>query len=156
MNINTLSTFLKISAVLWIIWGLVHMFAGIITIYKILIGDTSAAISGIADGVDPAQIAMDYPAAAGAILAQHGHNLLWGGLVTLVCAFYIWGKNKNAIFLAALVGGLLDLGYFIYLDLGGFVNFFPGSLMTYISASAIILSLVAYYQSDKLKKFHTT
>lgn len=149
-----LSLFLKIAAVLWIIWGLVHMFAGIITIYFISSGDISSAISGIADAVDPDSLQMNYPAALGALLGQHGFNLLWVGVVTTICGFYIWKGNKNAIFLAAITGGLLDLGYFIFMDLGGYSRFMPGTVMTIISASAIILSFYAYFKSDKLAQFN--
>ncbi|MEM8908388.1 MAG: hypothetical protein AAGD05_11125 [Bacteroidota bacterium] len=140
--------FLKIAAVLWVIWGAVHIFAGAITMHKILGDDISAAISGIADAVDPATVQMDYPAAAGALIGQHGFNLFWIGLVTLICAFYIWRKNKNAIFLAAITGGLADLGYFLFMDLGGFVHFVPGTVMTLFSASAIILSFWAYFKGE--------
>lgn len=151
---KNLSILLKISAILWVIWGIVHMFAGAITIYFIGSGDISSAVSGIADAIDPATIKMDYPAAAGALIGQHGFNLLWIGLVTLICAFYIWKKNKNAIFLAAITGGLADLGYFIFMDLGGFTNFMPGTVMTLVSSAAIILSFYAYFKSDKMKLFN--
>ena len=40
------------------------------------------AIAGIADAVEPASVQMEYPAAASAIIAQHGFNLFWVGLVT--------------------------------------------------------------------------
>lgn len=137
---------LKIATVLWIIWGLVHILAGVLTVNFILSGDIAASIGGIADAVDPSTLAMDYPAAAGAVIGQHGFNLLWIGLVTFIAAFYIWKGNKNAIFLAALVGGLADLGYFLFLDLGGYVNFLPGTLMTLISGSAILLSFYAHFK----------
>lgn len=140
------SILLKIAAVLWIIWGLVHILAGVLTLNFVLSGDISASVAGIADAVDPATLNMDFPAAAGAIIGQHGFNLLWVGLVTFIAAFYIWQGNKNAIFLAALVGGLADLGYFLFLDLGGFVNFMPGTLMTLISGSAILLSFYAHFK----------
>ncbi|MFK8104795.1 MAG: hypothetical protein AB8G15_19915 [Saprospiraceae bacterium] len=144
-----LSAFLKTAAILWIIWGLVHTFAGIITIYFISSGDISSAISGIADAIPPETLQMDYPAALGGLLGQHGFNLLWVGLVTIICGFYIWKGNKNAIFLAAIAGGLLDIGYFLFMDLGGFVHFVPGTVMTLISAVAIILSFYAYFQNKK-------
>lgn len=140
------SILLKIAAVLWIIWGLVHILAGVLTMNSVLSGDIASSISGIADAVDPSTVQMEYPAAAGAIIGQHGFNLLWIGLVTFIAAFYIWKGNKNAIFLAALVGGLADLGYFLFLDLGGFVNFMPGTLMTLISGSAILLSFYAHFK----------
>lgn len=153
MNTTTLSTFLKVSAILWLIWGLVHILAGVMTMSGPISGDISAAVAGIADAVDPASVQMDYPKAAGAILGQHGFNLFWIGIVTTICAFFIWRKNTNAIFLAAITGGLADVGYFLFMDLGGYVNFVPGTVMTIFSASAIILSFVVYFQSNKMADF---
>lgn len=136
---------LRIAAVLWVIWGLVHMLAGVLTIS----GDTTEAVQGIADGTDEAALEFDYPDAVGAIIDQHGFNLLWIGAVTLVCAFFIWRRSVLAVFLAALVGGLADVGYFVFLDLGGYVNLVPGTLMTIFSSTAIITSFVAYFTTKR-------
>jgi len=106
-------------------------------------------VSGIADAVDPSTLQGNYPAAAGAVIGQHGFNLLWIGLTTLICSYFVWKGNKNAIFLAAITGGLADLGYFLFMDLGGYVHFMPGTLMTLVSSAAIILSFTAYFQSKK-------
>lgn len=131
------------AALLWLVWGAVHAFAGIMTI----LGDTGPAMQAIADAVDPAVFQMELPEAAGAILNQHGFNLLWFGAVTMVCAWFIWRRNTAAIFIAALVSGLADLGYFLFLDLGGYVNFVPGTVMTLMSSAAIILSFVYYFHT---------
>ncbi|MEO1051752.1 MAG: hypothetical protein AAFX87_14075 [Bacteroidota bacterium] len=139
----------RAAAILWIIWGLVHILAGVITDYSILSGDITAAVSGIADDVDPELLKADYPPASGAVIGQHGFNLLWIGLVTLISAFYIWNGSKNAVFLAAICGGLADLGYFLFMDLGGYVKFMPGTVMTLVSSLAIILSFYAYFKSKK-------
>ena len=133
---------LKISAILWVIWGLVHAFAGIMTIS----GDTAIATAGIADAVDPTTLEMDYPDAVGAIINQHGFNLLWAGVVTIIGGIFIWRKSVAAIFVTALVGGLMDLGYLIFIDFGGYNKFVPGTVMTIISATAIVLSFYAYFQ----------
>lgn len=146
---KNLTVLLKISAVLWVIWGLVHILAGVFTMNFILSGDVSAAVSGIADAVDPSTLKMNYPDAAGAVIGQHGFNLFWIGLVTLICAVFIWKNNKNAIFLAAITGGLADLGYFLFMDLGGYVHFVPGTVMTLVSSAAIILSFYAHFKSDR-------
>ncbi|MEM6517110.1 MAG: hypothetical protein AAF688_13070 [Bacteroidota bacterium] len=139
------SIFLKASAILWVLWGAVHMFAGIMTDNFILSGDIAGAVGGIADAIDPDTLKVDYPGAAGAIIGQHGFNLLWIGLFTFIGAFYIWKGNRTAIVFTAIVGGLTDLGYFIFIDLGGYANFVPGTIMTIVSASAIILGFIAYY-----------
>lgn len=142
---------LKVSAVLWIIWGLVHILAGVLTMKGILTGDISSSVSGIADAVDPNLLQMDYPKASGAIIGQHGFNLFWIGIITFISAFYVWKGNKNAIFLAAITGGLADLGYFLFMDLGGYVNFMPGTVMTLVSSAAIILSFYVYFKTQKEK-----
>ena len=136
---------LRIAAVLWIVWGLVHMFAGVMTISL----DTAPAVQGIADAVDPMLLDIEYPDAAGAVINQHGFNLLWIGLVTAICAYFIWRRSSSAIFLAALVGGLADVGYFIFLDLPGFVNFLPGTLMTLVSSAAVLTSFYAYFRRER-------
>lgn len=143
------SFLLKIAAVLWFVWGAVHIFAGIMTDNFILSGDIAGAVSGIADAIDPETLQANYPDAAGAIIGQHGFNLLWIGLTTLICSFFVWKGNTNAIFLAAITGGLADLGYFLFMDLGGYSKFMPGTVMTLISAAAIILSFYWYFQNQK-------
>jgi hypothetical protein len=134
---------LKIITVLWVIWGVVHAFAGITT----MVGDTPNAIAAIADAVDPALLAGPYHEAAGAVINQHGFNLFWIGLTTTICGFFIWRSNLTAVLIAGLTGGLADVGYFLFLDLGGFVHFVPGTIMTLISSAAILLSLWVWMQT---------
>lgn len=127
---------LKIAAVLWVVWGLVHLFAGVMVVS----GEATAGFQAIADAVSPELLAMEYHAAVGGILNQHGWNLGWFGIVTTIGAVFIWRANMTAIWVTALIGGLADIGYFLFVDLGGFVNFVPGTVMTLISTAAIVLS----------------
>ncbi|WP_179009686.1 hypothetical protein [Winogradskyella forsetii] len=143
------STLLKVSTILWMIWGLVHILAGVLTMKGILTDDISSSVVGIADAVDPSTLQMDYPKATGAVIGQHGFNLFWIGIVTFISACFIWKGNKNAIFLAAITGGLADLGYFLFLDLGGYVKFVPGTIMTIISSLAIVTSFYHYFKNRK-------
>ena len=127
---------LKIAAVLWVVWGLVHLFAGVMVVS----GEATAGFQAIADAVSPELLAMEHHAAVGGILNQHGWNLGWFGIVTTIGAVFIWRANMTAIWVTALIGGLADIGYFLFVDLGGFVNFVPGTVMTLISTAAIVLS----------------
>ncbi|MEO1423193.1 MAG: hypothetical protein AAFV09_08475 [Pseudomonadota bacterium] len=127
---------LKIAAVLWLIWGAVHTFAG----FAVLFNVAADAFALIADAVDAAELQADYHAAVGGILNQHGWNLGWVGVATMVGAVMIWRGNMTAIWVTALLGGMFDLGYLLFVDIPGFVNFVPGTVMTFVSASAIILS----------------
>lgn len=135
----------RVAAILWIIWGAVHVLAGVMTLTQ----PTAKAIAGIADAADPATLHATYSGATSALILQHGWNLGWGGLVVLIAGIFVWRGDRRAIFLAALVGGLLDLGYFMFLDLGGHVHFVPGTLMTIFSASAIVLSVVGDFVTQK-------
>ena len=65
------------------------------------------------------------------------------------CALPIWKGRAEAVFLAALVGGLADVGYFLFMDLGGHVHFLPGGLMTVVSGAAVVLSFGAWYKTRK-------
>lgn len=143
------TTLLKTSAILWLIWGFVHVFAGIMTMKGVLTNDISASVAGIADGINPSTLEMDYPKATGAIIGQHGFNLFWIGIVTFISGILIWKGNKNAIFLSAILGGFADLGYFLFMDLGGFVKFVPGTIMTIVSSLAIITSFYLYFKAGK-------
>ncbi len=133
---QTHSLALKAASVLWVIWGLVHILAGLIVIPA----DASGGFAAIADAVPPEALKADYHPAVNGILDQHGWNLLWGGAATLVGAIFIWRRNLTAIWVTGLIGGMLDLGYLIFVDIPGYVNFVPGTVMTLVSGSAIILS----------------
>ena len=43
-----------------------------------------------------------------------------------------------------MIGGLADLGYLLFVDFPGYVNFFPGTVMTFVSATAIALSFYVW------------
>lgn len=140
---STTATLLKVAAVLWVIWGLVHAFAGVMTIIQ----EPADGFAAIADAVDPVLLAGDYHPAVGGILNQHGFNLLWVGLATFVGAVFIWRGNMTAIWVTAMVGGLTDVGYFLFVDIPGYVNFVPGTVMTIVSATAIVLSFRVWLPS---------
>ena len=142
---------LRIAAVLWLIWGLVHLLAGVL----ILTGDTTSGFQAIGDAVEPSTLIMDYPAAVGGVLQQHAWNLAWGGLVTIIGAIFIWRRNPTAIWVTAMIGGLLDLGYFLFVDLAGFAKFVPGTVMTLVSGTAIVLSLAVWFASRKTNSTFT-
>ncbi|MBX2886755.1 MAG: hypothetical protein KTR32_42810 [Granulosicoccus sp.] len=143
---NTL--ILKTISILWLVWGFVHMFAGIVTINR----EAPDSVAGVADAVDRAEFTGSYHPAADALINQHGFNLLWIGLVTMVCAVIVWRNKSNlffALLTAAIVGGLADVGYFIFMDLGGYVRFMPGTVMTIFSGAAILLSIWIWLSDKK-------
>ncbi|MGD1887609.1 MAG: hypothetical protein ACFB01_10910 [Cohaesibacteraceae bacterium] len=140
-NAHTIA--LRIATVLWVIWGAVHGLAGFI----VVTGDATAGVQAIADAVDPTTLVADYAPAVGGILNQHGWNLAWFGIATIIGGIFIWRGNMTAIWVTAMVGGLADLGYLIFVDLPGYVNFFPGTVMTIVSGSALVLSFWVWFSN---------
>ena len=106
----------------------------------VLTADPSGGFAAIADAVDPATLTSDYAPAVGGILNQHGWNLGWFGIATIIGAIFVWRGNLTAIWVTGMIGGLADLGYLLFVDFPGYVNFFPGTVMTFVSGSAIVLS----------------
>ena len=149
---NSQNLALKVAAVLWVIWGLVHALAGII----VLSSDASGGFAAIADAVPSEELLAEYHPAVGGILNQHGWNLLWFGVATLIGAIFVWRANMTAIWVTGMVGGLADLGYLLFVDFGGFVHFVPGTLMTIVSGSAIVLSFwvwLSHREGDATSKY---
>ncbi len=152
MIMKKYAALLKVSSVLWIIWGIFHVVVGVFLLYLLSNGQTAEALNGIAGRVSLESLQMDYPNAAVATFKQHAFNLGWFGLVTFIAGIFIWRKNATAIWLAALVGGFGDFGYFLFIDLAD-LAIPPGPQMTWISGLAIILSLYIYFKTNKLVDF---
>lgn len=142
---QTHMTMLKIAAVLWVIWGLVHLLAGVL----VLTADATGGFQAIADGIAPETLVADYAPAVGGVLNQHGWNLGWFGVATVIGAVFIWRANMTAVWVTGMVGGLADLGYLLFVDIPGYVNFFPGTVMTMVSGSAIVLSFWVWLSSRR-------
>jgi hypothetical protein len=113
-------------------------------------GDAAETMKAMAGGADPTTLEISFPAAVVAVLNQHSWNLLWFGLFTMVGGIMIWRRNAVAVVMTAIVGGLADAGYFLFVDLGGFAAP-PGPQLTWISAAAILMSLFVYVRSDRLE-----
>ena len=143
------SILLTVAALLWVVWGAVHLLAGITGIATLMSGRTAEAIHAITPVVELSTLQIDYPVSVSAILKQHYWNLAWAGAFTLIGAYFVWRQNVVAIFGCAVVGGLFDIGYFVAIDLAGLAAP-PGPQMTYICATAILLSLFAYFRELRM------
>lgn len=140
----------KVIAILWLIWSLLHIVPGMIAMTNALSGDISS-IQFLFPETNPSGMTSDYPNEVKAVLVtfgQHGFNLFWFGLITLVCAILIWKKqNKIAILIAAIVGGLADFGALFATFMIGSIDFW-GVLIFFGTFLAIFLSF-KLWKNDK-------
>lgn len=126
----------RLVAALWVVWGAAHLATGALS----LSGETVEMMRLIADAAPVERLAIDYPEAVSGVLAQHAWNLSWAGAATMVGGVFIWARSVVALWGAAMLGGLFDIGYFLFVDLAGHARFFPGTATTLVSSVAILLS----------------
>jgi len=138
----------RASAILWVIWGLVHLMAGLMTTKLISSARTAEAMHGILSAVELSALELSYTPAIEAVLLQHAFNLGWFGLVTVIAGVLVWRRSTTAVMFASIVGGLADTGYFLYVDLGGFA-LPPGPQMTWICAAAILTGVAAAWREKR-------
>lgn len=140
---------IRAASVLWLVWGVFHVFIGVALIAFLQGEHPTGDLSSVPEVLDVTMLGSESTFAPIANLKQHSFNLAWIGVVVTVAAIYVWKANRLAVATIVVVGGLADLGYFIFLDLGGFAEA-PGPQMTYIMATAIALSAYAYLGTNKL------
>ncbi|MGF1740081.1 hypothetical protein L4C34_03175 [Vibrio profundum] len=144
------STLLKASSVLWLIWGVFHLMIGVGMIYLLSLGNEALSLSFVAKDPLTSDMIREYAPIVTASLKQHSWNLGWFGVVAIIGSVGVWRKSASAIFVTALVAGLGDMGYFIFVDMADLAP--PaGTLMTVFSSLAIIFSFYAYFSSNKLQ-----
>ena len=157
---------LKLASVLWIIWGLARVFAGV----EVMTFDMTGGLEAFGDAVSPELLSMmEEHAAVGGMLSQGGWNLGLSGIVAIIGGAFVWRGSMIAIgatvLTALLAGGAAtqlkycrtefseasagpaaqstcfqgDMGYFLLVDLGDYANFIP-AIMVLIAVAAIVLS----------------
>lgn len=140
-----------IIALLWFIWSSLHILPGIQSMINTLAGDISSIQYVYLEG-NPAGLTSDYPNEVSAVLVvfgQHGFNLLWFGLVTLVCSLIIWKKQDHvAMLIASIVGGLADLGALFASFMKGSIDF-SGVIIFLGTFLAILLSCIMWKNHTK-------
>ena len=85
---------------LWIIWGLARVFAGV----EITTLDTAGGLQAFADSVSPELLAMmEEHAAVGGMMSQDGWNLGLSGIVAIIAGVFVWRGSMTAIWTAVLI-----------------------------------------------------
>ena len=62
----------------------------------------------------------------------------WFGIAKIVGGACVWRGGTTAVWVTALIGGLAEVGYFVFVGLPGYNLLLPGTLMTIVSAAAIV------------------
>ena len=129
-------------------WAFIHYAACVLTVYQSWTNNVGGAMAGLAGESSTNFATQTYPADTSRIYIQHGINLgIAGFFADLAIVALI--LNWDAAPYIALLPFLVDVGYFIAIDLPHFGSII-GVAQTYIiSVGFICVSAFTYLQSDQ-------
>lgn len=117
----------KIGAVIYGIWGLIHVAGGAMLLADATSDNPTKALVSIGSAFPESEIpAVTHPASAG-VLAFHSFNLLWMGLVVVIVAFTMnWKNSKTGFWFNIAIIGFADIGLIVFMLAPGIVKFEEG------------------------------
>ncbi len=131
----------RVAAVLWAMWGLLHLAAGLSVMSVFARG-----VTGVPESVRVSVMGGEVPFEVRRSLAEHEFNNSWFGLVVLVGSVLVWSGRRTGVLLCTIVGGLAHLGFTLFQVLPGASNA-VGVAMTFVAASAVVLSLLCPFRT---------
>ena len=132
----------RVASVLWAMWGLLHLVAG-----AGVLSTFASEVTGVPESVTLTLMGGEMPFNVRRTLAEHNFNNTWFGLVVTAGSVQVWRGGRLGVLLCAIVGGLAQLGFTIFIVVPGYGNAI-GVAMTFVAASAVVLSFWAYFRSN--------
>jgi hypothetical protein len=127
-NMNT--KLVRIGAVFYILWGVLHVIAG---------------LQGFIN--PPEQAAVGYVAAS---LMQHSYNLIWFGVVSVIIAvFWIWRLDKTGYWMNLVLVSLADIGWLVFVVFPGHYDFVEGMIGPILWAFAVVFTTLGFRNSSR-------
>lgn len=132
----------RAAGVLWAMWGLLHLVAGVG-----VLSTFASEVTGVPESVTLTLMGGEMPFQVRRTLAEHNFNNTWFGLVVTAGSVQVWRGRRLGALLCAIVGGLAQLGFTIFIVVPGYGNA-VGVAMTFVAVSALVLSCSAYFLSN--------
>ncbi len=134
----------KIGAVMYVLWGILHVMFGATMLYQLTISGT-AALASVATAVPPADLPQDLGGAASGLIAQHAWNLLWFGLFGIYVGWKMnWKNSPTGYWLNLLVISAADLGFIFAILIPGYITIADGIMGPALWLLAVVFSTVGY------------
>ena len=117
----------KIGAVFYVLWGVLHMWAGAIMLIRLGSDGGAAVLEVVGTGVPPEELPQEVSSVTAGLLGQHAWNLLWLGIFGAVVGAMLNWKNSRAGYWANLVViSATDVGFIVAILLPGYIRFLDG------------------------------
>lgn len=112
-----------------------------LTVGMSILPDAADLSSGFAASVDFTPFIFEFQCIIESSLRQTGSNLLRIGILTVLSETAITHQSTIAMFATTVVNWSTAIGVFASLDLSGFVNAVPATVITVFSSAAVVLSV---------------
>jgi len=117
----------KVGAVLYALWGIVHVIGGAFMWYALSEGGPESYLAAVATAVPATELARPMPAAAQSVLAFHAFNLMWlGALVAGIAVVLNWRNSLAGYWINLAIVSATDLGLIVTTILPGYMNVSDG------------------------------
>jgi hypothetical protein len=141
----------KIGAVLYTLWGLLHIYFGVWMLYALGTEGAAAVIAIVGSGVDPSTLPTQLDAVTTATVGQHAWNILWFGIFAVVVGVFFNWKNSVAGYWANLVVvSAADSGFAVAIMIPGYIALADGIEGPLLWIPALIFSTIAYRNREKI------
>lgn len=117
----------RIGAVLYALWGLLHVVGGAVILQSALTGGATEALQGMGSALPAAEIPLIAGKIADNVIAFHAWNLMWAGGLALVIAITLnWRNSKVGYWLNLAIVAVADVGLIVFLLLPGLMTVSDG------------------------------
>jgi hypothetical protein len=135
----------KIGAVLYVLWGIVHLGVGAVMLYRLATEGGTAALAQTSSAVPVEELPQNLAGAASALVGQHAWNLVVFGCFALVVAVTLnWRNSRLGYWLNLGVVSAADVGFLYAFVLPGYIRLADGLPGLVLWVLAVIFSTIGF------------
>jgi len=133
----------KIGAILYGLWGVLHIYFGVWMLYALSTEGAAAVIAIVGSGVPESTLPQSLDPVTAATIGQHAWNILWFGIFGVVVAAFLNWKNSLAGYWANLVVvSAGDAGFTVAILIPGYIAISDGIEGPLLWIPAVIFSTI--------------
>jgi len=141
----------KIGAVLYVIWGVLHVAFGATMLYTLSAEGGTSVLAIVGSAVPYADLPQNLDGIANAILGQHSWNLLWFGLFAIIVGVKMnWKNSRLGYWLNLGFVSAADIAFVIAILIPGYITLADGLAGPLLWIMAAIFSTIGIRQGEAM------
>lgn len=133
----------KIGAICYMLWGLLHVGAGALLLYRLSQGGAAHALDRVGTGPRAGLVPRDLGGVVAGVVGQHAWNLLWFGLfATIVGATLNWRNSRTGYWCNLAVVSAADIGFIFAIMVPRYMSLSDGLHGPVLWVLAVVFSTI--------------